>query len=73
MPPGVPGGGGLLFSRRDAAEVAVFEPVTVAFEGEDFAVVDEPVDHRGGGDLSPKISPQAPNGLLLVTIRLARS
>ena len=33
----------------DAAEVSVFESVAVAFEGDDFGVVDEPVDH-GGGD-----------------------
>src|SRR6266540_6628066 len=33
----------------DAAEVSVLEPVAVAFEGDDFGVVDEPVDH-GGGD-----------------------
>jgi len=32
----------------DAAEVAVFESVAVAFEGDDFGVVDEPVDHCGG-------------------------
>ena len=40
------------------SEVSVFEAVAVAFEGEDLGVVDEPVDHRGGGhvvseDLSP--------------------
>jgi hypothetical protein len=35
--------------RGDAAEVSVFEPVGVAFEGDDFGVVDEPVDHGGGG------------------------
>jgi hypothetical protein len=34
----------------DAAEVAVFESVAVAFEGDDFGVVDESVDHGGGGD-----------------------
>ena len=33
------------------AEVAVFEPVGIALEGEDFGVVDEPVDHRDGDDL----------------------
>jgi len=27
---------------RDAAEVSVFEPVAVAFEGDDLGVVDEP-------------------------------
>jgi hypothetical protein len=33
----------------DAAEVAVLEPVAVAFEADDVGVVDETVDH-GGGD-----------------------
>jgi hypothetical protein len=33
---------------RDAAEVSVFESVAVALKGEDFGVVDESVDHRGG-------------------------
>src|SRR5215475_2951240 len=36
---------------RDAAEVAVLEPVGVAFEGDDFGVVDETVDHGGGDDV----------------------
>ena len=35
--------------RGDTAQVSVFEPVGVAFEGDDLGVVDEPVDH-GGGD-----------------------
>ena len=44
--------------RRDAAELAVLQPVGVALEGDDFGVVDEPVDHRGGDgvvaeDLAP--------------------
>lgn len=30
-------------------EVFASEPVAVAFEGEDLGVVDQPVDHRGGG------------------------
>ena len=34
-----------------AGEVAVFEAVAVALEGEDLGVVNEAVDHRGGGDL----------------------
>ena len=34
-----------------SGEVAVFEAVAVAFEGEDLGVVNEPVDHRGGGDV----------------------
>src|SRR3954454_14285316 len=37
--------------RGGAAEVAVFEAVAVAFEGDDLGVVDEPVDHGGGNDL----------------------
>jgi hypothetical protein len=42
----------VLFSRPWAGgEVAVFEAVGVAFEGDDLGVVDEPVDHGGGGDL----------------------
>jgi fused signal recognition particle receptor len=32
-------------------QVAVLEVVAVAFEGEDPGVVNEPVDHGGGGDL----------------------
>ena len=35
----------------DAAEISVFEPVGVTFEGDDFGVVDEPVDHGGGDDV----------------------
>jgi len=40
------------------SEVAVLQPVAVAFEGEDLCVVDEPVDHRDGDgvvaeDLAP--------------------
>jgi hypothetical protein len=27
------------------------EPITVALEGEDLGVVDEAIDHRGGGDV----------------------
>jgi hypothetical protein len=34
-----------------SGEVAVFEAVAVAFEAEDLGVVDEAVDHCGGGDL----------------------
>ena len=53
---GSPGFDGLAAGAR--AEVAVLEPVAVAFEAEDLGVVDEPVDHRGGGhvvaeDLAP--------------------
>src|SRR5260370_25817755 len=35
----------------DPAEVPVLQPVGVAFEGDDFGVVDEPVDHRCGDDV----------------------
>ena len=43
--PGFGGSGG-----GGSGEVAVFEPVGVAFEGEDLGVMDEAVDHRGRGD-----------------------
>ena len=32
-------------------QVAVLEALAVVFEGEDLGVVNEPVDHGGGGDL----------------------
>ena len=35
----------------DAAEIAVAEPVAVAFEGYNVGVVDDPVDHGGGDDV----------------------
>jgi hypothetical protein len=35
--------------RGDAAEVLVFEAVAVSFQGDDVGVVDEAVDHGGGG------------------------
>src|SRR3954454_16524487 len=41
----VVGGGGT------PPEVAVWEPVAVAAEGDDLGVVDEPVDHGGGHDV----------------------
>src|SRR4051794_41849604 len=51
--------GGLVFDRRGSGEVAVFEAVGVAFEGEDLGVVDESVDHGGGGDgVAEKLSPR---------------
>jgi hypothetical protein len=66
-------GVGSVFGRRGAREVAVFEAVAVAFEGEDLGVVDEAVDHRGGdGVVAEDLAPGA-DGLLLVTIRQARS
>src|SRR6202040_2486182 len=36
---------------RDAAEIAVFESVAVSFEGDDFGMVDEAVDHGCGDDV----------------------
>jgi len=57
-----------------AAEVSVAESVAVAFEGDDFGVVDKPVDHGCGHDVvAEDLAPAIPNGLLLVTIREARS
>ncbi len=53
-----------------AVEVAIFEAVAVAW-GEDFGVVDQAVDHGGGGDLVAEISHQALKGLFEVTIWLA--
>jgi hypothetical protein len=73
-PPGVRGGArGSVFARRCAGEVAVLRAVVVALEREDLGVVNEPVDHRGGGDLVAEDVAQAENGLLLVTIIDARS
>jgi hypothetical protein len=34
-----------------SSDVAVFEAVAVAFEGDDCGVVDEVIDHGGGDDL----------------------
>jgi hypothetical protein len=34
-----------------SGQVAVFEAVTVALEGEDLGVVNQAVDHRGGDDV----------------------
>ena len=56
----------------DAAEVSVFEPVGVAFEGDDVGVVDESIIAAATTSL-PKTSPQRPKGLLEVTISEARS
>ena len=56
-----------------AGEVAVFEAVGVAFEGEDVGVVDESVDHGGGDDVVAEDLAPAGEGLVAVTIRLARS
>jgi hypothetical protein len=50
-------------AREDVADVAVFEPVGVAFDGDDVGVVDEPVIMAAATMSSPKVSPQRPNGL----------
>ena len=50
--------------RGDAAEVSVFEPVGVAFEGDDFGVVDEAVDHGGGDDVVAEHFAPAAEGLV---------
>lgn len=39
------------FRRGHASEVAIFEPVAVALEGDDFGVVHQAVDHRRGHDV----------------------
>jgi hypothetical protein len=54
----------LLFSlvrwwRGDAAEVSVFEPVAVSFQGDDVGVVDEAVDHGGDGVVAEDLAPAA--------------
>ena len=40
-----------------AAEVALAQALAVAFEREDFGVVDEPVDHRGGDLVGEALAP----------------
>ena len=51
----------------------VAEPVAAALEGDDFGVVDDAVDHRGGDDLVAETSPQRAKGRLLVKISEACS
>ena len=47
----------------------VFQPVAVSFEGDDFGVVDEPVEDGGGdGGVAEDFAPAA-KGLLVVTMR----
>ena len=65
--------GACWLSPGGACEVAVFEAVAVAFEGEDLGVVNEPVDHRGGDDVVAEDLAPGGEGLLLVTISEARS
>jgi hypothetical protein len=57
----------------DSAEVAVFEAVAVSLHRDGLGVVDEVVDHRGGDHVVAEDLARPSNGLLLVTIRLARS
>ena len=40
--------------RGQGFDLVVPEPVAGAFEGDDFRVVDDAVDHRGGDDLVPE-------------------
>ena len=44
------GFGHCVFVGWRSREVAVFGPVAVSFGGNDFCMVDEPVDHGGGED-----------------------
>ena len=54
--------------------VSVAEPVAVAFEVDDFGVVDETVDHGGGdGVVTEGLAPAIWKGLLEVTMTEARS
>ncbi len=56
-----------------AGDVAVFEAVAVAFEGEDFGVVNEAVNHRAVGHFVAEDVVPGRECLVGVTIRLARS
>ena len=47
-----------------AAEVAVTEPVAVAFEGDDLGLVDEAVDHGSGDDVVAEHFTPAAEGLI---------
>src|SRR5438270_722423 len=55
-----------------AAEVAVFEPVAVAVQGDDLGVVDKPVDHGGGDDVQAvqlgRVAPVNPAGVVAVAL-----
>ena len=48
----------------DPAEVSVLEPVGVAFESDDFGVVDEPIDHGGGDNFVAEHLAPAAEGLV---------
>jgi hypothetical protein len=58
---------------RSGGELLVAQAVAVAVEREDFGVVPEAVEHRGGHHLVAEDLAQEENGLLEVTIKLARS
>jgi hypothetical protein len=57
----------------DTSEVAVAQPVGVALEGDDFGMVDEPVDHRGGYDVVAEDLAPAAEGLVAGDDQAARS
>ena len=59
--------------RGCPAEVAVFEPVGIALDVDDFGVVDEPVDHGGGDGVVAEDFAPAAESLLMVTMTEARS
>lgn len=50
-----------------------FEAVAAALEGDDLGVLDQPVDHGSGHHVVAEHLALPAQGLLLVTIRLARS
>ena len=50
--------------RGCPAEVAVFEPVGVALDVDDFGVVDEPIDHGGGDGVVAEDFAPAAEGLV---------
>lgn len=62
-----------LCCRWDPLEGAVFDSVAVSFEGDDFGVVDEPVDHGRSDNGGTEHFAQRLNGLLEVTMTEARS
>jgi hypothetical protein len=58
---------------RHPPHITILQPVAVALETDDLYMVHQPVDHRGGhGGVAEDLAP-ATEGLLEVTIALARS
>jgi hypothetical protein len=57
---------------RDPAQVAVLESVAVSLQADDLGVMGKSII-AAATTSSPNTSPQRPNGLLLVTIKLALS